>query len=380
MCCVDGRLAIAELFLPLSDGAGPDLRAGGQGADSYLSLKDYRADARRAERDALQSGDVDVDPLRAGLKAWGEVSTRAEILLSTTSKDLQVGAWLCEAWLRTEGFPGLAAGIGLLAGLVESWWDEGLHPLEDGDGEETRLAPLIGLFGRGEAGTLLQPIKLLPLTDHGSDPIALWTVETVRAQSIRHDDPEIREQMAERRRERLDAIEGAIAKASPAFATTTIAAIDEALVALDRLMSAIDARTTMGRFGSQVARPLEDALALLREHHPETAKTEDETVSDDAETHAERASDPTSDTPPVRGAGKITDREAALETLIEVAAFFERNEPQSLVGQGLRDIVRRANLPLDALLAELIPENEQRAMFLLRAGIRGAGPNEYSSS
>lgn len=377
---MDGRLAIAELFLPLPDGAGPDLRAGGQGADSYLSLKDFRAEARRAERDALQSGDTDADPLHAGLKAWGEVATRAEILLSTTAKDLQVGAWLCEAWLRTEGFPGLAAGIGLLAGLVESWWDEGLHPLEDGDGEETRLAPLIGLFGRGEAGTLLQPIKLLPLTDHGGDPVALWTVETVQAQSVRHDDPELREQMTERRRERLDAVGVAIAKASPAFATTTIAAIGEALLALDRLMSAIDARTTMGRFGSQVARPLEDALALLREHHPDTAKTEDEPMSDGAEIDAEFASAPENGALAARKAGKITDRDAALETLIEVAAFFERNEPQSLVGQSLRDVVRRANLPLEALLAELLPENEQRAMFLLRAGIRGTKPDENSSS
>lgn len=377
---MDGRFAMTELFMPLPDGAGPDLRAGGQGADSYLSLKDFRAEARRAERDALQSGDTDADPLRAGFKAWGEVATRAEILLSTTSKDLQVGAWLCEAWLRTEGFPGLAAGIGLLAGLVEAWWDEGLHPLDDGDGEETRLAPLIGLFGRGEAGTLLQPIKLLPLSDYGAEPVALWMVETVRTQSARHDDPEIREQMAERRRERLDAIGSAIAKASPGFAAATIAAISEALAALDRLMSAIDARTAMGRFGSQVARPLEDALALLREHHPEAIEAKEKPMNDGVETDGDPVPDPAGAGQAPQKRGQITDRDAALATLIEVATFFERNEPQSLVGQSLRDVVRRANLPLDALLAELLPENEQRAMFLLRAGIGGVRQDGQSSS
>jgi type VI secretion system protein ImpA len=388
MYCVKARLAIAQLITPLPDGVGPDLRAGGQGADSYLSLKDLRADARLAEREALKSADADIDPLRAGLKAWTDVASRAEQLLSTTSKDLQVAAWLCEAWLRTDGFPGLADGISLLAGLVESWWDGGLHPGEDEDGEETRLAPLFGLFGRGEAGTLLQAIKLLPLTDYGAEPVALWTIEAARALSARHDDPDIREQMAERRRERLDGIGTAIARASPAFAAVTIDALEAALAELDRLMTAIDERTAIGRFGSQIARPLEDSLALLREHHPETVEPEDHPMSDgegeSVEGEVDAAEGRSGEMPKSSSArdrpGEIFDRESALATLIEVAAFFDRNEPQSLVGQSLRDVVRRANLSLDELLSELIPENEQRAMFLLRAGISGVKRDDYSSS
>jgi type VI secretion system protein ImpA len=388
MYCVKTRLAIAELITPLPDGVGPDLRAGGPGADSYLSLKDLRADARLAEREALKSAEADIDPLRAGLKAWTDVASRAEQLLSTTSKDLQVAAWLCEAWLRTDGFPGLADGISLLAGLIESWWDEGLHPGEDEDGEETRLAPLFGLFGRGEAGTLLQAIKLLPLTDYGAEPVALWTIEAARALSARHDDPDIREQMAERRRERVDGIGAAIARASPAFAAAAIAALEAALAELDRLMTAIDERTAIGRFGSQIARPLEDSLTLLREHHSKAVEPEDQPMSDGEGESVEGEPDaaeggsgyvPKSSS--VRGRpGEIFDRESALATLIEVAAFFDRNEPQSLVGQSLRDVVRRANLSLDELLSELIPENEQRAMFLLRAGISGVKRDDYSSS
>jgi predicted component of type VI protein secretion system len=67
------------------------------------------------------------------------------------------------------------------------------------------------------------------------------------------------------------------------------------------------------------------------------------------------------------------NRERALATLLEVAAFFDRNEPQSIIGDSLRHVVRRANLSAVELLAELLPDGEQRALFLLRAGI---GPGE----
>ena len=63
------------------------------------------------------------------------------------------------------------------------------------------------------------------------------------------------------------------------------------------------------------------------------------------------------------------NRERALATLLEVAAFFERNEPQSIIGESLRNVVRRANLTVEGLLAELLPDDGQRSLFLLRAGI-----------
>jgi type VI secretion system protein ImpA len=368
---LDDRLAIAELIAALPDGVGPDLRAGGPGSELYLAIKDARADARRAERDAVQSGDPEADPLRAGLKPWSEVATGARQLLATLSKDLQAAAWLCEAWLRTEGFPGLAAGFELLAELAERYWDAGLHPEPDEEGEQTRIGPLLALFGRGDNGTLLQPLKLLPLTD-GNTPLALWTVETVLAQSTRHDDPEVREQLVERRNERLQAIDDAIARASADFAATATAAIERAIVALDRLMVFLDAHTATGRFGSQVAKPLADAQALLRRREPEAMRAPAMAAApgqpDPDPSGAPSIATATPGHPATRG--PIHDRASALATLLEVAAFFDRNEPQSLVGHSVREVVRRANMPLEALLAELLPDADQRALYLQRAGIR----------
>lgn len=374
------RFALGSLLAPLDDagGVGPDPRDDPR----YLDVKDLRLEARGSERDALVSADPDADPLRAGLRAWEGAADGARTILAERSKDLQLAAWLTEAWLRTDGFPGLAAGLTLMAALVEEHWDAGLHPQEDEDGLETRVAPLFGLFGRGEAGTLLQPIKLLPLTDRPGEPVALWTLENMRAQAVRHDDPDEREAMEARKRERIEALEDAITRASPEFQAETAAAIAAALAAIDRLMAAVDARTPFGRFGSQLVRPLEDARDATR---PPAADTQ--AVADVAEIEVEPdlplppADSDTPDAPAPDAPAKpaAMTRASALATLLQIAAFFDRNEPQSLVAAGLREVVRRAELPVDDLLRELLPEDEQRAMFLLRAGIRAAAADDGSA-
>lgn len=377
------RFDVEELLAPVvgpdgSAGTGPDVRGGGgNGSALYLAIKDARTEARLAERGAITSGDPDAVPLMAGIRAWETVADGGTALLAET-KDLQVAAWLTEAWLRSDGFPGVAAGFDLMAGLVERFWDEGLHPQEDEDGIETRVAPLFGLFGNGDVGTLLQPIKLLPLSDHEHPAVALWTVETVQAQSTRHEDPDLAEELAERRRTQIAAMEDAIHRASPEFSAAAAGGIASALASLDRLMAAIDARTPFGRFGSQVARPLEDAAALLRVHGPGSSAAEEEIAAPVEATEApvavEEAAVPGVIPAPVSiAAPEPMNRERALATLLEVAAFFDRNEPQSIIGDSLRHVVRRANLSAVELLAELLPDGEQRALFLLRAGI---GPGE----
>ena len=374
--------AIAEIMTPI-DGelaVGADVRTAGPGSELYLSIKDERSSARSAEREALASPDPDADPLVAGIRAWREVSSQGTDLLIHHSKDLQVAAWLTEAWLRTDGLIGLANGFTLLANLVETFWDEGLYPVEDEDGVEARLTPLFGLFGREEPGTLIQPIKLLPLTDTGQELVALWTIEAIRAQSVRHDDPEVREELNARREQRISQLDAAVAGASQAFISDNLAAIERALAAIDQLMTALDARSPYGRFGSQVAAPLLNIAEILGRHHvlapSETAVNGEPLEQADMGQGAQNSS---SGTPAKQN---VNDRQAAFATLLEIAGFFDKTEPQSLIGHSLRDLVRRANLPLDDLLAELLPDREQRSMFLLRAGVRpdtNAGGDNFSS-
>jgi type VI secretion system protein ImpA len=80
-------------------------------------------------------------------------------VLTAKSKDLQIAAWLTEAWLKQKGFAGLKDGLGLCFGLIDKFWDTVYPELEDGDAQ-TRGAPL------GFVGTKLEiPLKLVPVVD-----------------------------------------------------------------------------------------------------------------------------------------------------------------------------------------------------------------------
>jgi len=82
--------------------------------------------------------------------------------LATKSKDLQVAAWLTEAMLRKEGFQGLKAGLELIQGLIETFWDTLYPELDDGDAE-MRAAPLEWLGTRMDSA-----LRSVPLTSQGA--------------------------------------------------------------------------------------------------------------------------------------------------------------------------------------------------------------------
>src|SRR5262245_211445 len=78
---------------------------------------------------------------------WTKVIDLAHATL-LRSKDLRVAVYLTRALTCTEGVPGLAAGLGMVHGLLERYWD-GIYPLleADHDNDPTErlnaLAPLI---------------------------------------------------------------------------------------------------------------------------------------------------------------------------------------------------------------------------------------------
>ena len=359
-------LDLERLAAPLAEHAsGLDLRGGSEGG-VFFRLKDLRADARAAEREAVSAPEVETPIIEAGLRDWSELATRAVDVLESRSKDLEIACWLCEAQVRLQSFAGLVDGLELLSRLVEAFWDEGLHPQADEDGVSTRVAPVAALLGLESVASLLQPIRLLPLSDQSPD-VALWTVETAFAPLEGGDDASARARLQARRTEQVDTVRQGLLRASPAFLQ---AVHRDALAAADlveQLATALDARAGVGRFGSQVTQPLRSIAELI------------ETQAGDrlAQGQAAAGADPGS--APLDGpdastsasvSGRISSRTQAYDAILRIADFFAETEPQSLVARSLREVVRRAMLPLDALLVELIPDASERTLFLQRAGVK----------
>ena len=142
---------VDELLQPLdgSSPSGTDLR--------YTAIYDNLREARR-EDDDLNQGAWQRERKVADYAAVFKISADA---LKTKSKDIQIAAWLTDAWLRREGVNGLTQGFAVCRGLLEKFWDTLYPQLEDGDAE-LRAAPLDWIGSKLDV-----PLGNVPLTRDG---------------------------------------------------------------------------------------------------------------------------------------------------------------------------------------------------------------------
>ena len=121
----------------------------------YNPVYDKIKEARR-EEDQPPPGMTERDRKTADNPLVIKLTTDA---LTTKTKDLQLAAWLTEAWLKQKGFGGLRDGLAVCHGLVEKFWETVYPEIEDGD-VQARGAPL------GFIGTKLEiPLKLIPVVE-----------------------------------------------------------------------------------------------------------------------------------------------------------------------------------------------------------------------
>ncbi len=121
----------------------------------YNPVYDKIKEARR-EEDQPPPGMTERDRKVADNAQVIKLTTDA---LTTKTKDLQLAAWLTEAWLKQKGFGGLRDGLAVCHGLVEKFWETVYPEIEDGD-VQARGAPL------GFLGTKLEiPLKLVPVVE-----------------------------------------------------------------------------------------------------------------------------------------------------------------------------------------------------------------------
>lgn len=124
---------LADLIAPIPgpDSAGISLRY----EDTYQDI----AEARREDDPSLPLGDWERPLKRAD---WHRVEQLCSEALATKSKDIQIAAWLTEAWLHLEGLDGFARGLALVESLCREYWDE-IHPRIEDSEIEYRVAPFV---------------------------------------------------------------------------------------------------------------------------------------------------------------------------------------------------------------------------------------------
>jgi type VI secretion system protein ImpA len=357
---------IDALLAPLDHGdggAGEDLRSDYSPTSPYQRLRDARAAARAEERARDADGEVDA-PVA---EAWRDVTRIGVEALSSRSKDLEIASWLTEALVRHHGLDGLAAGAALIQGLCDGFWDHAF-PLPDDEGLDGRSAPIGGLAGAGVDGTVMQPLRRLPLFRRADgSPLGLYQWDQAE-----ETDGIINE---ERRQARRDAgvPELATLEAEARYDRGFLAGVAESAVAALEAWRAMEA-VTESRFGSE-SPSTRNVAAVIERIIEVTRRLLGPAEEGAAEAEEAGAAAATGGAAPAMaasggGGGAIRTREDALRELGRIADFFRATEPHSPLAYTLEEAVRRGRMTLPELLAEIMPDEEARHGMLSRLGIR----------
>lgn len=127
------RSELESLLHPIREDlpTGPPIR--------FAPIFDKLREARREDDPGLPMGAWEQPRKRAD---WARIEMLCKTTLSGHAKDLQIAAWLTEAWTHQYGFEGLLRGLLLVEGLLVRFW-ETVHPQVDEDGDPGfRVAPL----------------------------------------------------------------------------------------------------------------------------------------------------------------------------------------------------------------------------------------------
>lgn len=344
--------------------AGTDPRSDSSPTSLYYRTKDARNAARSAERAAVEMGGA--SPLE-----WDTVASTASEILASHGKDLEIAAWLVEALLRQEGFAGLRDGMKVLTGIVTNFW-EPCFPELDEDGVEGKVSAVAGLNGSGAVGTLIQPIRLVPITRGSQWSFSLWNYEQA-TDLAKVTDPARRQERIANGAVTMEQFVESVADTPASFFSETQAVIEETLAALAEMDAAFDKvagvdappvsalRELLQEISRSIAHFAADKLAAAN-----YSAAVEETVAEGEP--GQRAA--AGGTVAVRKIDGYQTREEALAELTRIASYFRKTEPHSPMSYTLEDAVRRARMSLPDLLVELVEDPAHLQRILLAAGIK----------
>ena len=355
---------------------GIDVREDYSAQSPYSRLRDARSNARDAEKQA-ESPDPSGPPAPDPAPLWRALRDLGTKVLVEKTKDLEIAAWLAEAFVRSHGLSGLAACSRLIGGLAEQYWDV-VYPLPDEYGIETRVAPITGLNGQGGGGSLMAPLmKLVLYVRPDGQPLPLYQYQASAKLGTLD---------AKARAARIAA--GAIAFEDIEKEARTIGkaslgrlgdAAGEAVAAWEAMAAVLDAKAgSDSPSTSQVRDLLREIADIAKRYAPEDPSGEG---SADMAIQGNGAE-------PVAAAGggfsigfagsatQAASREEALRGLESIAAFFRRTEPHSALSYTLDEAIRRARLPWLDLLSEVVTDRSSLESMLTALGIRPPPPPE----
>jgi len=372
---------LSSLLQPISEErpTGVDVRESSTDNALYRQIKQARAKARTLERQALMEHE-------AGNEAythWQAIAELAPRLLTESSKDLEVTAWLIEAQLRLRGFAGLKDAFALTAELVNQFWPT-LYPEPDEEGIETKVAALSGLNGESSEGTLIRPLRLQPITQVGAgDRVYTWSDYHQAHELSKISDADQRLEREQALGFSLDSIRQAMTHSDDAFCAELKVSLEQCLEHFNQLSDQLYEHCGIEAPPSsrikETLMTIQQAVADLTQGRaqPLGLAERDEQAEEEAAAPLQSPSfsGQMLGTEPARGlmSATVHNREEALQALSQIAVFFRQTEPHSPLPGLLERAVRWGRMPIEALISELLPELSAQHTFEQLTGISPKG-------
>jgi type VI secretion system protein ImpA len=356
------QMDLETLFAPIAIGhpAGESLR--------YEGTYDRIQEARREDDPTLAQG---VWKTRLKKADWDEVQALCLEALETRSKDLHIAVWLLEAWLHVYGLAGVRAGLHLLTGLCESFWED-LHPAWDPDNPEYRFAPLLWMNEK-----LVTQLKQLPLTQPAPGEGQAYTLtdweNALLLESVLQRDAKALQTAEAAGKPTQAKFLGSATLTSTAFYTNLVLDLRQTLDASTELERCLE-----GLCGSKAPRLGRFKDAMLQAQHLMDTLLQERGVSvgtvptpDDASSSFEFSLPEESlSTEYVTTSGPIRSRAEAYRRLAEAADYLLRTEPHSSTPYLVKRAVTWGSMSLTDLLHEFVQNSTDLKAIYTLLGIK----------
>jgi type VI secretion system protein ImpA len=339
----------------------------------YAGVHDQIREARRQE-DPLSQGDWQRE-----LKAadWDEVIRLASDALGSRSKDLQICAWLAEAEVRKNGFPGLRDGLKLARGLHERFWDQ-LYPEIDAGDLEARANSLAFLDRQ-----CAEALKLVAITKSSNgnfsyldfeqakllDPPANVNLDSDAQERLNRE----RARAAEEGRVTSDLFQKSRNATRRAFYEETYASLNESWEEFQQLDHVMDEKFGRQTPGLSALKKSLDTVRTWVEKTVKEKRIEEPDASDAVEGEAGADGEGGAAASP---GGAIRARQDALRRLAEVADYFRRTEPHSPVSYLVQRAIAWGHMPLEAWLGDVIKDSSLLENLRETLGLKPGGQSE----
>ena len=357
-------LDLEALLAPIAadQPAGIDVRQDDSPESLYRQIKDARKKARRQEDQMVWDEDHSGTP-----PEWGVVLREAPTLIREQSKDLEVAAWFIEALVREYGFAGLRDGLSLCGRLIDEYWDN-LHPHEDPSTPDNStdvpicVATLEGL-NDGSLVTAIKAVSLVDTNDYGSMGLSLYRQATA-LEKLNSNEQAAR---LEHGGVSMVMFKQAVSESSAGFFRALLADLEGSRKAFKELY-----QTVKEKCGRERTPSLSKIKAALDDCHGCVTKISRDILAADMSVDDEGEDGTTTGENGVQGgtrSGPIRSREQAFKVIGELAQFFRRTEPHSVLAWQLEECVRWGKMTLPELLDNIIVDSSTRDQVFKRVGI-----------